>query len=79
MVEAVEPFKLYPTSMAYLYKLFEHIQLFGMGIWMHIHSVTTTYVPQVWESWPKSSVMQVCKPCYYAMVETVEPFKLHRT
>jgi hypothetical protein len=54
MVEAVEPFKLYPTSMAYLYKLFEHLQLLGMGIWMHIHSVTTTYVPQVWESWPKS-------------------------
>jgi hypothetical protein len=26
-------------------------QLLGMGIWMHIHSITTTTdVPQVWES-----------------------------
>jgi hypothetical protein len=50
MVEAVEPFKLHPTSMSYLYKVFEHLQLLGMGIWMHIHSVTTTDVPHVWES-----------------------------
>jgi hypothetical protein len=50
MVEAVEPFKLHPTSMSYLYKVFEHLQLLGMGIWMHIHSVTTTDVPQVCES-----------------------------
>ena len=44
MVEAVEPFKLHPTSMSYLYKVLEHLQLLGMGIWMHIHSVTTTDV-----------------------------------
>jgi hypothetical protein len=44
MVEAVEPFKLHITSMSYLYEVFEHLQLFGMGIWMHIHSVTTTDV-----------------------------------
>jgi hypothetical protein len=23
--------------------------------------------------------MEVCKPCHYDMVETVEPFKLHST
>jgi hypothetical protein len=50
MVEAIEPFKLHPTSMSYLYKVFEHLQLLGMGIWMHIHFVATTDVPQVWES-----------------------------
>ncbi len=44
MVEAVEPFKLHSTSMSYLYEVFEHLQLLGMGIWMHIHSVTTTDV-----------------------------------
>ena len=44
MVEAVEPFTLHPTSMSYLNKVFEHLQLLGMGIWMHIHSVTTTDV-----------------------------------
>jgi hypothetical protein len=44
MVEAVDPFKLHITSMSYLYEVFEHLQLLGMGIWMHIHSVTTTDV-----------------------------------
>jgi hypothetical protein len=58
MVEAVEPFKLHPTSMSYLYKVFEHLQLLCIDICMHIHSVTTTdNVPQVWESWLKSKVM----------------------
>jgi hypothetical protein len=44
MVEAVEPFKLHPTFMSYKYEVFEHLQLLGMGIWMYIHSVTTTDV-----------------------------------
>jgi len=44
MVEVVEPFKLHITSMSYLYEVFEHLQLLGIGIWMHIHSVTTTDV-----------------------------------
>ena len=44
IVEAVEPFKLHPTSMSYLYEVSEHIQLLGISIWMHIHSVTTTDV-----------------------------------
>ena len=50
IVEAVEPFTLHITSMSYLYEVFEHLQLLGMGIWMHTHSVTTTDVPQIWES-----------------------------
>ncbi len=36
--------------MSYKYEVFEHLQLLGMGIWMHIHSVIITDVPQVWES-----------------------------
>jgi hypothetical protein len=42
MVETVEPFKLHPTSMSYLYEVFEHLKLLVMGIWMHIHSVIIT-------------------------------------
>jgi hypothetical protein len=42
MVEAVEPFKMHPTSMSYLYEVFEHLQLLCIDIWMHIHFVTTT-------------------------------------
>ena len=44
IVEAVEPFTPHPKSMSYLYEVFEHLQLLWMGIWMHIHSVTTTDV-----------------------------------
>ncbi len=32
---------------------------------------------KICESWLKSYFMQVCKPCCYAFVEAVEPFKLH--
>jgi len=42
--EAVEPFKLHPTSMAYIYKVFEHLKQLWMGIWQHLHSFTTTDV-----------------------------------
>ncbi len=33
--------------------------------------------PRTCDSWLKSYLMQVCKPCYYALVEAVEPLKLH--
>jgi hypothetical protein len=44
IVEAVEPFKLHPTSMSYIYKVFEHLKQLWMGIWQHIHTITTTDV-----------------------------------
>ena len=36
--KAVEPFKLHPTSMSYIYKVFEHLKQLWMGIWQHIHA-----------------------------------------
>ena len=44
IVEAVEPFKLHPTSMTYIYKVFEHLKQLWMGIWQHTHTVSTTEV-----------------------------------
>ena len=44
MVEAVEPFKLHPTSMSYIYEVFEHLTQLWMGTCEHIHTVTTTDV-----------------------------------
>jgi hypothetical protein len=44
MVEAVEPFKLHPTSMECVYLVFEHLKQLWMGIWQHTHTVTTTGV-----------------------------------
>jgi hypothetical protein len=31
----------------------------------------------IWESWLKSYLMQVCKPCHCALIEAQESFKLH--
>jgi hypothetical protein len=46
LVEAVEPFKLQPMSMAYIYEVFEHLLRLWMGIWLHLHIVTTTDTSQ---------------------------------
>ncbi len=71
LIEAVEPFKLHPMSMSYIYEVFEHLLRLWMGILLHIHIITTTDAsPDLWELakiWP-------CKPCHY---NAVEPFKLH--
>jgi hypothetical protein len=40
-------------------------------------SIPPQMLPQICESWLKSYLMQVCKPCHYALVEAKEPFKLH--
>ncbi len=41
-IAAVEPFKLHPTSMSYIHMVFECLFRLWMGIWLHIHNVTTT-------------------------------------
>ncbi len=41
-IEAVEPFKLHSISMVYIYEMFEHLLRLWIGIWLHIHIVTTT-------------------------------------
>ena len=46
MIEAVEPFKLHPTSVSFIYMVLEHLHLLWMGIWLHTHTVTTTYLSQ---------------------------------
>jgi hypothetical protein len=51
LVEAVEPFKLHPMTMPYIYEMFEHLLRLWMGIWHHIHTNTTTDTsPDLWES-----------------------------
>ncbi len=46
IIQAVKPFKLHPTSMSYIYIVFEHLKQLWMGIWQHTHTVTTTEVCQ---------------------------------
>ncbi len=48
--KAVQPFKLHPMSMSYIYQVFEHLLRLWMGIWLHTNTVTTTDAsPDLWE------------------------------
>ena len=42
MVEALEPFKLHPTSVSIIYKVFELLRWLWMGMWLHTHTIITT-------------------------------------
>jgi hypothetical protein len=42
LIEAVEPFKLNPMSMAYIYEEFEHVLRLQMGTLLPIHILTST-------------------------------------
>jgi hypothetical protein len=58
--EAVEPFKMHPMSMSYIYERFEHLLRLWMGIWLHTHTITTTDaspdLEKLTESVPDASV-----------------------
>ncbi len=46
------------------------------------HGFTLTPLPpqmlsQIWKSWLKTYLIQVCKPCRYTSIEAVESFKLN--
>jgi len=41
MFEAVEPFNFHPTSSLYIYKVFEHLLLWWMGIWMYTTTIAS--------------------------------------
>ncbi len=69
LVEAVEPFKLHPMSMSYIYEMFEHLLRLWMGIWLHTHTITSTNATQDLERCLKSYLMQVCN---FFMVEQVK-------
>ncbi len=73
----IEPFKLHPKSMAYLYKVFDHLFSCGWAYGFTLTPLPPQTLPQTCESWLKSYLMQVCKSCNYALVEALEPLKLH--
>ncbi len=77
LIEAVEPFKLHPMSMAYLYEVFEHFSGWGWAYGFTLTSLPPQTLPQICESLLKSYLLQVFKPCHYALIEAVEPFKLY--
>ena len=44
MVEADNHLKLLSVSILDIYKVFEHIDMLSIGIWMHPHTITTTSI-----------------------------------
>jgi hypothetical protein len=63
--------------MSYIYEVFEHLLMMWMGIGFTLTLLQPKMLPKTWRGWLKSYLMQVCKPCYYALIEPVRPFKLH--
>jgi hypothetical protein len=50
-----------------------------MGIWQHTHTVTTTEVSPDLGKFAEIIDDYVWKLSHYAIIEAVEPFKLHPT
>ena len=44
MVEAPNPLGVHPTSMSYVYKVFQHLDMPWIGIWVYPYTVTVTPV-----------------------------------
>ncbi len=39
MVEAPNPRRLHPTSISYVYKVFWHLDMLWMGLWLHPYTL----------------------------------------
>jgi hypothetical protein len=64
-------------SMVYIYEVFEHLLTLWMGIWLHNHTVTSIDASPDWGKFAEILPDASMEPCHYALVEAVEPFKLH--
>jgi hypothetical protein len=52
MVEAPNPLGVHPTSMSYVYKVFQHLDMPWMGICLYPYTVTPVQVGRgVLENW----------------------------
>jgi len=43
MVEAPNPLGVHPTSKSYVNKVFQHLDMLWMGIWVHRYTVTPVH------------------------------------
>jgi hypothetical protein len=52
MVEAPNPHRLFPTSMSYVYTVFQHLDMLWIGIWVYPYTVMPVQVGRgVLENW----------------------------
>jgi hypothetical protein len=69
LAKAVQRFKLHSMSKSYIYEVFEYILRVWMGIWLHIHIVTTTDTSPDLEKLVEIQPDLVCKSFHYTLVE----------
>ena len=79
MVEAVNRFKLHPTSISCLFKVCEHLLLRWMGIWIHTHPLMVANLSPDLRELAETlgdgdGSLQTFR---YTMVEAVASFKHH--
>ena len=77
MVLTVEPFKLFPIFMVYIYNVFVYLQQLWMGIWLHTHTITTTEDSADLGELAEILVGDISLQTMPLMVEAVDSFKLH--
>ncbi len=77
LVEAIEPFKLHPILCHTYMRGLSAFSGCGWAYGFTFTSLPPQTLLQICESWLKSYLMQVCKPCHYALADAIEPFKLH--
>ena len=52
MVKAPNPLGVHPTSMSYVYTVFQHLDMLWMGIWVYLHTVASVEVGGIFlENW----------------------------
>jgi ribosomal protein L30E len=47
MVEAPNPREVHPTSISYVYTVFQHLDMLWMGIWVYHYTVTSVEVGDI--------------------------------
>ena len=75
MGEAKNPFRLDKTSILYIYKVFKHLLMQWMAIWVHPYFIKPMEVCQAGWTW----VTTVYKPYQYDIVKARNHFRLNYT
>jgi hypothetical protein len=77
LVEAVEPSNCIPCPCDTYMRCLSTFSGCGWAYGFSLTPLPQQTFPQIWGSWLKSYLLQVCKPCHFIFTEAVEPFKLH--
>jgi hypothetical protein len=76
---AVRPSNWIPHP-SHIYNVSDHLLLLWIGIWMYIHTITTSSITQLFGELADMVLDEgLVQTMHYTMVEAVRPFKLDPT